>query len=126
MRRCSKSANLDSFILAHGQAMHSRFSTNAGGGTPMDAALWWVMQQIHPLSEPRKIILVITDGDPDDKEAARETIRTSGVLGLEVYGIGIQTQSILNLLPDKHCRVITSINELAPAMFGMLHNALIG
>lgn len=112
-------------ILRHNQKMHTRFSMNAGGGTPMDAALYWVMQQICPLPEPRKIILCITDGDPDDHDAAREAIKSATTLGLELYGIGIQTLAITNLLPEQRCRIITSINDLAPAMFGMLHKALI-
>ena len=112
-------------VLHHGQAMHPRFSITAGGGTPMDAALWWVMQQIYPLSEPRKMILLITDGEPDNKPATCETIQTALSLGLEVYGVGIQTQSIQDLLPSQNCRVITTIHDLAPAMFSMLHNALL-
>ena len=91
----------------------------------MDAALYWVAQQVHFLPEPRKIILVITDGDPDDRNAATEAIKAVTALGMEVYGIGIQTMSITNLLPDQRCRVISNINDLAPAMFGMLHTALI-
>jgi cobalamin biosynthesis protein CobT len=91
----------------------------------MDSALWWVMQQIHPLPEQRKIILVVTDGEPNNREAACEAIRTATAVGFEVYGIGIQTQSILNLLPEQRCRVIASINELAPAMFAVLGQSLL-
>ena len=91
----------------------------------MDSALWWVLQQIHPLPEPRKIICIITDGDPDDQGAAKETIHSIAALGIEVYGIGIQTLAITNLLREQQCRVITSINDLAPAMFDLLGKALI-
>ena len=112
-------------ILSHNQKMHSRFTVDACGGTPMDAALYWVIQQVYPLPEPRKITLIITDGDPDDRDAATEAIKAATALGMEVYGIGIQTMSITNLLPGQQCRVITSINDLAPAMFDMLHKALI-
>lgn len=31
-------------ILLHGQKLHDRFSIGTGGGTPMDTALWWVLQ----------------------------------------------------------------------------------
>ena len=33
--------------------------------TPMAESLWWVMQQMCLLRENRKIILIITDGEPD-------------------------------------------------------------
>ena len=41
-------------VLLHGQKMHTRFMVKTGGSTPMDAALWWVLQQLHPMPEPRK------------------------------------------------------------------------
>jgi uncharacterized protein YegL len=43
-------------ILRHNEKMHSRFGMDASGCTPMDAALWWILQQIHPLTEPRKMV----------------------------------------------------------------------
>lgn len=112
-------------ILKHNQKMHTRFSLRAGGGTPMDAALWWTLQQLHLLPEPRKMILLITDGDPDDQDAAKEAIKTATALGVELYGIGIHSLSVTNLLPDQRCRVISTLSDLAPAMLSLLHNALI-
>ena len=49
-------------ILRHGGKMHTRFAMSGAGNTPLDSALWWTMQQLHPMPEPRKIILIITDG----------------------------------------------------------------
>jgi len=112
-------------ILKHGQKTHTNFGMGATGGTPMDAALWWVVQQLHPMPEPRKLILIITDGQPDNEDGAIAAIKAAQGLGFEVLGIGIVAPSISSLLPDKSSRVISGINELAPAMFGMLQNALI-
>lgn len=113
-------------ILLHGQKLHNQFSIGTGGSTPMDTALWWVLQQLHPMAEPRKIVLLITDGEPDEQEPTLTAIRVIKGFGLEVYGIGIKTMSIQTLLPGRGNRVINDISELAPSMFAILHDALIG
>ena len=92
----------------------------------MDTALWWVLQLLHPMAEPRKMVLLITDGEPDEQKATLTAIRVIKGFGLEVYGIGIKTMSIQTLLPGKGSRVINDISELAPYMFEILHNALNG
>ena len=112
-------------ILAHNQNMHTDFRLEACGSTPMDAALWWVLQVMHPLPEPRKIVLIITDGEPDLPDATKIALKALHEHGLEVYGIGIQTQAVKELLPASRVCVISDINELAQAMFGMLHQALV-
>ncbi|AMD89252.1 vWA domain-containing protein [Desulfovibrio fairfieldensis] len=112
-------------ILLHGQKLHNQFSIGTGGSTPMDTALWWVLQQLHPMAEPRKMVLLITDGEPDEQEPTLTAIRVIKGFGLEVYGIGIKTMSIQTLLPGKGSRVINDISELAPSMFEILHDALI-
>lgn len=112
-------------ILLHGQKLHNQFSIGTGGSTPMDTALWWVLPQLHPMAEPRKMVLLITDGEPDEQEPTLTAIRVIKGFGLEVYGIGIKTMSIQTLLPGKASRVINDISELAPSMFEILHDALI-
>lgn len=70
------------------------------------------------------MILIITDGQPDNSQLAKTAISEAVKLGQEVYGIGIANASILSLLPNTSA-VINSISELAPSMFGMLQRALI-
>lgn len=111
-------------ILRHGEKMHTRFAMSGAGNTPLDSALWWTMQQLHPMPEHRKMILIITDGHPDNSQLAQTAITEARKLGLEVYGIGIANASILSLLPDTSS-VINSIAELAPSMLGVLQRALI-
>lgn len=112
-------------ILQHGQKLHHAFCMSANGGTPMDAALWWTLQQMHPLPESRKLILLITDGAPDNTDLALEAIAAVKSFGLEIYGIGIADAHIQILLPGRASRVISNITELAPSMFEMLQGVLI-
>lgn len=111
-------------ILRHGQRMHTRFSVQAHGCTPMGEALWWTCQQMMALKEDRKIILVITDGYPDSFRNTEAALDAARKMGFEIIGIGIGEHGafILNLIENS--RVINEIQELAPAMFGVLQQAL--
>lgn len=93
--------------------------------SPMDSAIDWTLQQMLFLPETRKIILIISDGDPDRFAATQKAIQIAQAIGHEVYGIGIDSSGIQRLLPNGS-KVIRGINELAPAMFGMLQKTLLG
>ncbi len=111
-------------ILRHGERMHGDFAVSAAGCTPLGEAFWWVLQQVVPLPESRKIVLILTDGDPDSFNVALNAIEDGRRFGVEIYGLGITSETITKLLPD-HSRTINDLAELAPAMFGMLRGALI-
>nr|WP_321512938.1 VWA domain-containing protein [uncultured Pseudodesulfovibrio sp.] len=111
-------------ILRHGERMHADFAVSAAGCTPLGEALWWVLQQMQPLSEPRRIVLILTDGDPDSSNVALSAIEDARRLGIEIYGLGIMSEAITKLIPN-HSRTIHDLSELAPSMFGMLRGALV-
>ena len=111
-------------IMRHGQAVPDLFDIRASGGTPLPGALWWVLQTMLPLKEQRKMILVITDGMPDNPLAANNAIGVAQKFGFEVYGLGIRDEHITRLLPHTS-KVVNDLPELAPAMFAMLQAALI-
>lgn len=111
-------------IMRHGQKVPDSFDINASGGTPLAAALWWIMQTMLFLREQRKIILIITDGVPDSTHAATHAVNVAQKLGFEVYGLGIRDEHIAHLLPQAS-RVINDLLDLAPTMFDMLQAALL-
>ena len=111
-------------IMRHGQAVPDLFDILASGGTPLAGALWWVLQTMLPLKEQRKMILVITDGMPDNPLAANNVIGVAQKLGFEVYGLGIRDEHITHLLPHSS-RVVNDLPDMVPAMFAMLQAALI-
>ena len=112
-------------ILKHGERLHRDFSLAANGDTPLGEALWWVMQQMQALHEPRKIVLIITDGHPDSLTIAQGAIRTGLAIGYEIYGIGIgESSGILQILPASSMTIL-NLPELASAMFAMLSKSLL-
>ena len=111
-------------IMRHGQKVPDSFDINASGGTPLAAALWWIMQTMLFLREQRKIILIITDGVPDSTHAATHAVNVAQKLGFEVYGLGIRDEHIAHLLPQAS-RVINDLPDLAPTIFDLLQDALL-
>ena len=111
-------------IMRHGQAVPDMLDIRASGGTPLAGALWWVLQTMLPLKEQRKMILIITDGMPDNQLAANNAMGVAQKLGFEVYGLGIRDEHITRLLPQTS-RVVNDLPDLVPAMFAMLQAALL-
>lgn len=111
-------------IVRHGERIHSRFHTKASGCTPMGEAIWWILQEMLPLMESRKIILILTDGDPDCLSNTMEAIKQGKRLGFEFYGIGIETSATENILPGHSC-TIGDLSELAPSMFKVMKTIFI-
>lgn len=110
-------------VLLRNEKFHNRFEITPNGSTPMAEALWWVLQEIHPQPEERKIILIISDGDPDSYNETASAISAIKGLGIEVYGIGIASTAMSRLLPYNQSASVNDLGQLAPAMFGILQNA---
>ena len=91
----------------------------------MGEAMWWVMQDMLFLNELRKLILVVTDGEPDSMDCANQAIEQGGRAGFEIFGIGITSPGINVLLPGRSV-VVNSMTELALAMFTLLEAAILG
>lgn len=112
-------------ILKHGQALHSKFQLTAEGATPMGEAIWWALQEMAPLKQNRKIILILTDGDPDYIDNTKTAIAEAQRLGYEIYGLGLDSDSVKSLLPGRSV-VINQLADLPQAMFGLLGAAISG
>jgi len=92
-------------------------SIRASGGTPLLPALMWATHQLLAQKEERKILLVITDGAPYEMALCQDVIKRLNQSGIEVLGLGIDTDSITKLIPNSRC--IQSVDELASSMFDM-------
>ena len=99
------------------------FTIGASGGTPMAEALLWAGMLLTHRPEHRKIVIPMTDGQPDDTEKTRKAVARLRSCGIEVYGIGILDSSITGWLQES-C-VIKRIEELPAALIGLLKEALI-
>ena len=110
-------------VLKHGQGLHSKFRLTAEGSTPMGEAIWWALQEMAPLKQNRKIIFILTDGEPDFIDNTKTAIAEARRLGYEIYGLGLDSDSVKSLLPGRSA-VIKQLADLPQALFGLLGTAI--
>lgn len=92
------------------------------GYTPLAEGLMAAGQHLFAqASHPRKIILVLTDGEPNNATAAKEAIELLEASGAEVMGIGIMHD--VNHLFHQNVK-IDDVAELERAMISLLENKL--
>ncbi len=112
-------------LLKHGEKLHENFSMTANEGTPLAESLLWLLSTLIAQKESRKIVLLITDGEPDDRDSANIAIDYAKRLGVEVYGIGLPPCPLIEILLPNSSITISNINELPQAMFGLLQSVLV-
>ncbi len=112
-------------LIKHGEPVREMPSLIAQGTTPLAEAVLWCLQTIAPLPQTRKIILIITDGEPDSHDRSCQAIQVGRALGVEFYGLGVGDTSIDTLLPECS-RSLAAFHDLPAALFGMLEQALLG
>ncbi|MBN2644371.1 hypothetical protein [Trichloromonas sp.] len=99
------------------------FAFRASGSTPTATGLWLARAALLGQPQPRKLLLLITDGYPDDVESAGTATRRLQRDGIEIGAIGLQTDAVKRLWP-KHC-VIDRVDDLPAALFGLLEGFLL-
>jgi nitric oxide reductase activation protein len=97
----------------------SRFAVGASGGTPMAEAILWASYRLSTRSpDRRKIILVATDGAPNDPNATRQVIASAQRVGHEVYGLGIDCDDSCGIFARfVNCRDVSVLCEAFMALF---------
>lgn len=91
----------------------------------------YCVNQLYAREEARKVLIVLSDGMPsgshhrgDVSQYTKDVIaRHHNRYGVEIYGIGIQTESVKRFYPD-FC-VINEVNELPRALLGVLRAKLL-
>lgn len=96
-------------LLDHGQRIRHRaraFSLAADGSTPMTEAIWFGAAALLRCREPRKVLMIITDGQPDDIVSTLDILQRCRDSGIETIGIGLSID-VSHLFP-----VALAINDL--------------
>ena len=98
-----------------------------GGDTPTYAALTSLYTRVSAHPHGRKIILFLTDGEPNEGYAevrmCRRVVEHIRATGIEVYGIGIQ-QQVANIFGDDHS-VRVNKKALGETLLGQIEKLLI-
>ncbi|MFE8035252.1 VWA domain-containing protein [Thiohalocapsa marina] len=112
-------------ILTHGERTASRvgaFVQRGRGGTPMTGALWFAAADLRARRETRKVIITLTDGQPDDVCSAADLIERAGAAGIEMIGVGIAVD-VGRLFPI--AVRIDAVADLKTALFGIAEQLLL-
>ena len=113
-------------MLADGQsprAAAGAFIQSARGGTPMAQALWYGAAALLLRPETRRLLLVLTDGEPDDIDEAARLLRLCRGAGIEPVGVGIGIP-VNHLFPT--AIAVTAVADLKRALFGVAEALLVG
>lgn len=99
------------------------FNHHPFDGTPTDTAIWAGRVMLLQRPEPRKIMLILTDGCPDDSNETKAATKRTMHDGIEIAAIGIMANCVKNYW-DNH-KIIETVQELPAAMFGIMEGLLI-
>ncbi|AXK43725.1 VWA domain-containing protein [Erythrobacter aureus] len=84
------------------------------GCTPTGEAMAAVASILEQSAAHRRVLLVLTDGDADDRELAQGVVPLLNRRGIEVVAIGIQSDSVQTWCQNSH--VIHDIGQLPQAL----------
>ena len=105
-------------VFRPGERISDACLVTAHGSTPMAEAMLYALRELLRQRERRKLLIVLTDGSPDDFRTAMDVIDTAERRGIEVCGIGIDARAVTNLFSKS--AVIRTVEELPKALFGLL------
>ena len=112
-------------LLRHGQKIRPNaavFLPNTDGCTPLHSALWYAAGSVLATREERKIIIVLTDGEPDDRSLTQAIINRCEATGIELVGIGI-CHNVSHLFDNSIC--ISNVSELKTELFRISRDLLL-
>jgi hypothetical protein len=112
-------------VVRHGQSVYQqakKFPHGTWGCTPLAEAIWYAAFELSKTLEERHLLMVVTDGQPDDSLATEKVLKLCENAGIETIGIGIGHE-----VEDYFDRsvVIHSVDELRQTLFRLMRDKLI-
>lgn len=92
------------------------------GGTPMAEAILYAASDVIRREETLKIVLVVTDGEPNDRAATKYIIDRSRADGITVVGLGIGVDTS-PVFDTQYAATIHDIGELSASMVKLVKAA---
>ena len=104
------------------QQHERRFDLAVHGCTPLHEGVLMAQTALSFSRKPRKILMVLTDGEPDDYTLAQASLDYVEDSGIELFAIGIQTDAVKDLF--QQWTVVNRVDDLPAAMMTMLSGGL--
>jgi cobaltochelatase CobT len=99
------------------------FNQKCDNGTPLAEGLWAARALLLERREPRKILLVLTDGEPNEFEPTRQAVKAIEAAGIDLAAIGIQSSAAKHYFSNS-CEV-DNLAELPAKLFSVMDAMLI-
>ena len=103
-----------------------RFSSiSATGGTPLEDGIQFALQSLNNRHERHRIVLVLTDGMPDNAGVVRRQIRQAADAHVDIVGVCLQSNMAIhvrNLFPKNVC--VQDISALPNALSSYLEGVV--
>lgn len=104
--------------------VQSRFNLNAWGTTPMTSAVQVGTRLLMQSGKARQIMIVLTDGTPDDFESTATALAVAKGQGVEIYGVGILTPQYRDLF--ERWQTIDDLQEFPEKLSTMVREKVFG
>lgn len=96
-------------------------SLMADGNTPLAEAVMWSTYKLLSEKTERRILFIITDGEPTNRDAALQVLKFACDADIEVMGLGIGLD-IHGVIPES--KKILDLNQMPKMVFDMLSRKL--
>ena len=113
-------------LVRHGQPPRTRagaFAQLPRRGTPLAGALWYAAADLLARDANRRLVLVLTDGRPDDHPGAQRIFALCQDAGIETIGVGIAIDTGA-LFPT--AVTVHELGELRQALFRLAERLQLG
>jgi len=96
----------------------------AVGSTPLEDGIQFALQELNHRPERHRVVLVITDGSPNNSNVVRHQIRLAEKAGVHIVGVGVDAGcwNVTKLFPE-HVAVL-KISELPEKLLEVLDNII--
>jgi cobaltochelatase CobT len=119
-------------LKRHSQTVQSalrenRFGIVESGGTPLAEALWPAAGDLLAAKGERKIMVVITDGDPNDSASAKEMVDRCRDSGIDVFAVafgGINSSTLEYVFGGGNWKFIPDLSQLRSALDQLVRSVL--
>lgn len=100
----------------------------ANNNTPTAEVVMWGIQRLFPRKEERKVMIIFTDGRPNNYHTAARAVKKAMEMGIEVYVIALNDPNKNRsggFIDGDLVSPIAKIEDLGPAIIKLLRKALI-
>lgn len=102
-----------------------RYKPIPKSGTKTHLAVVWALKKLIDRPEARRILIVVTDGDPGNSDVLRSAVEEAALMGIEVRFVLIGDDHVKRYLDaGMACGVAKSDTDLATAVFAALKQGL--